>query len=328
MVIHFTLQTNHNTNLKRHILSEHPDIQKCIENENEYKGKLERYGFGNPTQVVVNMSFSDILISVLKWVALDGRPFEIVNDEAFRHLVQPLMSAIAAKTRHSESIYVAKVRTLVHNVAKLMREKMRKLFKENGGFLSACLDGGEYNERKFMGIIAQCRNLNNIKEFNSFNIGTVELDQACTGSYLRWKMDDEFEKFGVKEEKIISVTTDGGSNYLSIAKKINDDRKKGTRKSSNFDELSDEDEDDEYTFEDMYVVVDEEEEDMLKEQFEIENLLLKSKFSCKAIAEELQTIIRLYPTFFFLCFRNFCQVQFTNFYFSCSLSSSSPTTGR
>lgn len=283
---------------------------------------LPKFGYGNE-RITVSLSYADILISILKFVAVDGRPFEVVRDEGFQHLIAPLLKAMPARSKGG--IYVAKVRDLVHNVAEALRNRMKATFAENGNILSISLDGGEYHNRKFLAIIAQCRNVSNIREFNSYSIGTVELMAASTGENLKMQMMGELHRYGIEEKNIISITTDGAANYKKIAKIMNKkEKEKGEKAKSkkktvsesrnvtnnmnmNTDienivmsesdcepeagdsNINDTFSDDDYSLEDMFICLVDEEEEMLAEHFELE-MFFNHKLPCLQIENQLTFI--------------------------------------
>ena len=273
-----------------------------------------QFGFV-PKKISVSLSFQDILISVLKYITVDGRPFEIVNDAGFKHLVDPILRALPGPKK---TMSRQKARQFVQDVASELRKLMTQIFIEYGKLLSVSLDGGAYHGRKFLGIKVQCRDLNDISQFKSYVIGTVELEHASTGSHLKKKMLQELEVFDIYLENLISITTDGGKNYKRIAKVINQRKKmKETRESGSIDDEenefeseqesldSDTDEleqklrnnedsqiidDDDWTLEDVYVAMNEEEEDELYLKFQIERLL---KLSMEDVKYDLSKVLGL-----------------------------------
>jgi len=183
---------------------------------------------------------------------------------------------------------------------------MGQFFKKYGNLVSLCLDGGAYHGRKFLGIKAQCRNLDRMSEFQSFTLGTVELIHSSTAVYLKKKVADQLKLFDIDLKNVISVTTDGGINYLAVSKVINKKKKEIKKKVSGHDdgaESESEEEgdisqdkveealnelEDDWTLDDVYVVMNDEEEEALNEQFKLENIL---KLSMESIKESIGAVV-------------------------------------
>ena len=125
------------------------------------------------TAINVSVSHYDILLSVLKWITVDGRPLDIINDEGFQ-----CIKGILKQIPDTLVLNQSNLRNLLRNAAQSVRTKMREVFKNN--HLSIKMDGGSYHSRKFLGITAQCRKQNNIQEFSNFTLGCVEVDESQT----------------------------------------------------------------------------------------------------------------------------------------------------
>lgn len=120
------------------------------------------------------------------------------------------------------------------------------------------LDGGEYYGRKFLGVMAQMCNLNNMNEYSYFTLGCIELFERATGANIKKKLIEILASFGVAESQIMSITTDKARNYLNIAELINALAKVSTTEDSEESDF----EYDELEIEEFIVMDDEEEENM------------------------------------------------------------------
>jgi len=69
----------------------------------------------------VNLTYTDIEISILKFITHDGRPAEIINDAGFKHLVEPLL----AKMPDSKAINVKNVWSLLEKVKDLLVNRIK-----------------------------------------------------------------------------------------------------------------------------------------------------------------------------------------------------------
>ena len=103
------LQTDHNTNFQRHLKEWHCAEFTAASEKNKKSAKrpscdeleqssLSEYGFISK-KINVSLSFSDLLIAALKYVTIDGRPFEIDNDAGFLHLTEPNLKALPGPKR-------------------------------------------------------------------------------------------------------------------------------------------------------------------------------------------------------------------------------------
>lgn len=168
---------------------------------------------------------------------------------------------------------------------------MAKAFADNGNVLSVSTDGAEYHARKFLGIVTQCCNIDDIRQFHSYTIGTVELMDGSSAVNVRKRLFQELNRFGAKEEDVISITTDGARNYRKVGRLMNEKSKKMKAQSDGDPEnktldRDESDENDEYHIEDVFICVDDEKEEVLAKKFEFETFF-NHKLPCASIIDDL-----------------------------------------
>lgn len=205
------------------------------------------------------ISYSDILLSVLKFITLDGRPFSIVDDNGFS-IIQQIVKQINSNS-NKPLINVKNAKKLLTNAATSIREKMKEVFRNN--FLSIKMDGAWYFNRKFVGIMSQTRNLQNLNEFHSYTLGCIEVFESQTTDNITKTLLKVLSKFEVNENQIFSITTDNAANILNVAPSMNADRVDKSKKKAEEREKDLENENDDlqgdYQIEEFIINNDEEE---------------------------------------------------------------------
>ena len=200
--------------------------------------------------VPVVLSYREVLVSILKWITVDGRPLDIINDVGFeiiRKIIWPMDPKLPA-------INEKNIQKLITNVAASLRTKMRSIFEND--FLSLKIDAASYHSRKFLGIMCQARDTKNMNDFNAYTLGCVELFSRQGTTNLRDTMIALLEKYGISEAKILSLTTDNAPNISNVSSSINASHAPGP-----VDESEGDDDDIETDFEIEEIVLENDEEE-------------------------------------------------------------------
>ena len=209
-------------------------------------------------RVPVLLSYRDVLLSILKWVTLDGRPLDIINDSGFdliRQMVKRMDSTFPTVNEKN-------VRTMVKNVAAHLRERMRNIFKNN--YLSLKIDSASYHARKFIGIMCQTRNVNDMKNFHTYTLACREVHGSQSTDNIRKTVVNVLGEFGVDEDHIMSLTTDNAANICGVSDRINEiNAPKKKKKSDNSEKKGETNADDNYgdfEIEELIIFSDEEDD--------------------------------------------------------------------
>jgi hypothetical protein len=139
-------------------------------------------------------------------VAVNGRPFEMMEDEGFQMLVDPIIKAIDKNA----AINSKNIRDLTETYAKMRRKEISTLLK--GKLLSIKFDCCTQLDRSMLGL-----NVQFIQDGRLIlrNLGMREIYVSHTGQNLRDIVMEILASYGIARDQILSVTTDNGSNMLT-----------------------------------------------------------------------------------------------------------------
>ena len=94
------MQGRHSGNLEKHIRRCHKDKVHLLEREKvkaaDTARNLRQKRLGT-TEVKIQMTARKLKLACVRLVAVHGRPFEMMNDEAFQDIVNPIIRAFPAR---------------------------------------------------------------------------------------------------------------------------------------------------------------------------------------------------------------------------------------
>lgn len=190
-----------------------------LKHENEYKQVVEINNVSvevtqkkKPKEAEKDEKRKRLLDCCIKLVAIHGRPFELLDDEAFRDL-KALILPDFKKEGNSK-----KIKEMILDKAYEIKELIASELKQK--MISIKLDSATCMDRQFIGI-----NVQYIKK-SKIVIRTLALQEIFdrqTAENLKSVILDILGDFQIKLSNIYSVTTDNGSNYLKLTSLFNEE---------------------------------------------------------------------------------------------------------
>ena len=164
-------------------------------------------------------------------VTIHGRPFSLINDEAFRNILA-LTSIDPAELTvlHSRSVrelLIKKADDIRRDVSMKLQDKL----------ISIKIDGATRTDRAFLGVNTQYVENGKI---HIIHLGVVELHTRSTSENLKEKLLYVLRKYRISIKQILTITTDNGANYVKVSKLINEELEGASREETEEDS-SDED---------------------------------------------------------------------------------------
>lgn len=147
-------------------------------------------------------------------VSINGRPFNYLLDSGF----QKAMSGELQQLHEAGfPIYKSNLLNEVKDYSSHIAREIRKRIKDevNGRLISLLIDIGTTNGKSFLGICAQFMHND---EIQIRTLSMVPLEKQHTAEYVRQKMTECMDEFGIKLIQSISITSDNGSNMLATTK--------------------------------------------------------------------------------------------------------------
>lgn len=160
-----------------------------------------------------------LLHNAVEIVSVNGKPFNFLlasgNQNGIRNKIDKLHKAGIQISLAHESL--SDVKSQLHQMAEKVRSKICDEVKDT--ILCMVLDIGTVNDRSIQGV-----NLQYIKngKLQSRSIGTIELQQSHTGTYLAKVCIDRIQEFAINIKQIISITRDNAANLNTMVAGMDD----------------------------------------------------------------------------------------------------------
>ncbi|CAG5001392.1 unnamed protein product [Parnassius apollo] len=147
-------------------------------------------------------------------VAVHGRPFALIEDEAFQKLLN-LIPGMSGTPINSTNI--KRIKLSIEEKAHMLRKNICDEVKNK--LIALKVDVSSLKSRQFLGL-----NIQYIREGKIVlrNVGIMELHQRNTAEFLKDCVTFMLSRFGIEIKQLNSITTDNGANMLSMVKKIDE----------------------------------------------------------------------------------------------------------
>ncbi|CAH2986986.1 unnamed protein product [Chilo suppressalis] len=200
-----TMKGNHGSNLLRHFYTQHRTKY------DELKKRVELEKQNDLTTKTESSTTLTVIDNCVNLVAVHGRPFTLLQDEAFQNLIQLIPNM------NKSYISPTNIKTKIEEKAYEIR---RQIYKETENKL-LCLkvDVASVKSRRFLGI-----NLQYIKDATLVlrNLSVLELHERNTATFLKDTIITVLSRYGITINQIYSLTSDNGANMLAMSRQIAD----------------------------------------------------------------------------------------------------------
>nr|XP_029732038.1 uncharacterized protein LOC115268145 [Aedes albopictus] len=189
-------------NFARHFRIAHPSAYNllCI-------GEPSLNKDDNPDpSVVIRTSKQKVVGGIVKIHTLHGLPFEAVEWEGFRDILEPQLKAFDLKiNRHNVTEYI---KTTDDGIDWLIKQELAGLT------VSLKLDIVSKMYRSFLGV--NCQYVSNHGIIIKRTLGIIELHNRHTGQNLKEELIMVLKHFGLEIGQAISITIDNASNMVKM----------------------------------------------------------------------------------------------------------------
>ncbi|KAK3917337.1 Zinc finger BED domain-containing protein 4 [Frankliniella fusca] len=206
---------SHAGNKMAHLRSEHPDVYASTQAEWE---RMCGTSAGPSSSKKPKCSLDKVMMSgpalemhSLRLVTEHGLSFEVLEYQAFKDIIAPMLDAMPKKERPTISATLTP--TKISGLAARVRQKMAAEMDQR--LMSMQIDGCSKRHRHFIGV-----NVQYIKEGETVvrTLAVEELHVRSSAENLKSVLQQILRKFDVPPKNIISVTSDNGANYLLAGK--------------------------------------------------------------------------------------------------------------
>lgn len=193
----------------KHLETHHPNEFTVVMMEKE--GYKRTSGTGTCTRSNNSKKAKfDLMGACLRLVTIHGRPFSLIDDEAFRDIINVVPQ--------TEVINAHKVRDAVMIKADTVRNKIKN--EIIGKLISLKADSATCIGRSFLGINIQFLKKEKIQ---IRTLGVVELFQGHTAEYLKFIIINTCSRLGISMKQIYTVTVDNAANMLKTVRVLSDE---------------------------------------------------------------------------------------------------------
>ncbi|XP_028175812.1 uncharacterized protein LOC114364029, partial [Ostrinia furnacalis] len=201
---------NHATNLMNHLRLKHEDEYKKVVQINKLSVKITEKK--NATEDEKDKKRKKLLDSCIKLIAVHGRPFELLDDEAFCDIKALILPDFKNEGNSK------KIKDMILDKSYEIKEKITTELKQK--MISVKLDSATCLDRQFIGVNVQYIKKNKIV---SRTLALQEIFDRQTAENLKLIIIDILGDFGIPLRNIYSITTDNGSNYLKVTSLFNEE---------------------------------------------------------------------------------------------------------
>ncbi|XP_070135882.1 uncharacterized protein [Drosophila bipectinata] len=206
------LSGNHSTNLRRHLTTKHMDIF----NEWNNSGSTKLTDSEEKRKISYQTSEQAIVSSLIKIVTTDGKPFKFLDSEGFNEIMDPIYNALGMNPVTSRNIM-----NFVSIKEQFVKENIRALAK--GKMVSLKIDVATRMNKAILGINLQMIHASLAKtEIVVKTLGMIELGESHTGVYIKTKILQILDDYGISLDQIYSITSDNGRNMIKVVQVLND----------------------------------------------------------------------------------------------------------
>lgn len=152
---------------------------------------------------------SKITDGILFMICRDSEPISVVENEGFQYLMKLVAPLYKIPSRRTFDELLDKKYEFVSN---MLKEKL-------SGIQYICLTTDVWTEthqtRSFLGVTAHyVSNDTDDLKLQGVTLGVYELEERHTGENLAQKLKEICTKWNIKDDVVIAVVTDGGSNMI------------------------------------------------------------------------------------------------------------------
>ena len=205
------IKGNHAGNLEKHFKSCHRYESDLVQEERLSRKRKAGEGEdgGRPKKICVRINRKTIVDSCIDLVAVHGRPLQLIDDRAFRKIIDPLIEGLGG----GFSITSRNIREQIRQRASLIRNKITQEVENR--LVSMKFDSCTRLNRSILGI-----NLQFIKN-GKIKIRTIEMTEIRerhTFDNLKRIVKNTLNRFNLNTENVVSCTTDNGANMTKAVK--------------------------------------------------------------------------------------------------------------
>ncbi|KRJ98763.1 uncharacterized protein Dyak_GE27557 [Drosophila yakuba] len=205
------LAGSHATNLKRHLIAKHADVFNEFEIDDEIQQNMKK------RKISYETSEESIVSSIIKIVTTDGKPLLFLDSEGFRQILNPIYNALSMNPITSRNVmeYVTvKEQTIKENIRALVKGKL----------VSLKIDVATRMDKAILGVNLQMIQSTMSKaEIVIKTLGMIQLRHSHTGMYIKEKVIEIINDYGITLDQIFSITSDNGKNMTKAIQILNDD---------------------------------------------------------------------------------------------------------
>lgn len=198
---------SHTANLERHLKAMHPNLyNKYIEKKDVQKQNVQLNKKVNSftlNRANIELALVDLFVK---------RPFNMIKDEAFKVLTEPVLSVLNINLNNNS------IRERIVEFSQKLKTEIKEDLKCK--LLSLKIDAATRHDLSVLGV-----NVQYIKNkcVQIKTLAVKELKSSHTGEYLKTIILDILKEYDVNINQILTITTDNGANMLKAVKNLNED---------------------------------------------------------------------------------------------------------
>jgi hypothetical protein len=187
------------TTLRRHLKNVHSSTYI----QNDQSKQISPYTFSEQIHITIKL---------IQWLIVDLQPFNIVEQEEFQQFIYSLDPRYVLPCRQ----------TIKENINSLFLQRRVNIKSEFNSFmakiaLTTDIWTSNYNNAAFLGITMHY--INNYWEVKKCLLDIIPIEGSHTATLILTKLTDVLQNFNISD-KIISLTTDNGSNMLACGREL------------------------------------------------------------------------------------------------------------
>ena len=143
----------------------------------------------------------------LELVAINGRPFKLINDSWFRKVLNPMLKVCKPNLPSLQKISTEKIGEKANDVC------CRIKLKVEGKLVSLKADVATCRDRSILDV-----NLQFISDRKITHFSNERNNENHSGFYLKTVLDEIIEQYRIESNQIYSLTADNGANMLKCVR--------------------------------------------------------------------------------------------------------------
>jgi hypothetical protein len=189
------------TTLRRHLINIHSSTY--MQHNQQQPKQISSYTFSEQMHITINL---------LRWLIVGLQPFNIVEQAEFQQFIHSLDPRYVIPCRQ----------TIKENLDSLFLQRRTKIKSEFNSLmakiaLTTDIWTSNYNNTAFLGITMHY--INNNWEVKKCLLDIIPIEGSHTATLILTKLTDVLQDFNISN-KIISLTTDNGSNMLACGREL------------------------------------------------------------------------------------------------------------